>query len=117
MATIQPTIHLSGLARRLVMDGFLEEAEAFKAYDAAQKKRMQFVSYLVENKILKSRNIAWAGAQEFGVPRLIWMSWTWKPRRPTWLARSSSASTTPCRFSNAATGSISPFRPDQPRRH
>jgi type IV pilus assembly protein PilB len=68
MATIQPTIHLSGLARRLVMDGFLEEAEAFKAYDAAQKKRTQFVSYLVENKILKSRNIAWAGAQEFGVP-------------------------------------------------
>ena len=68
MATIQPTIHLSGLARRLVMDGFLEEAEAFKAYDAAQKKRAHFVTYLVENKILKSRNIAWAGAQEFGVP-------------------------------------------------
>ena len=68
MATIQPTIHLSGLARRLVMDGFLEETEAFKAYDAAQKKRTQFVTYLVENKILKSRNIAWAGAQEFGVP-------------------------------------------------
>ena len=68
MATIQPTIHLSGLARRLVMDGFLEEAEAFKAYDAAQKKHTQFVTYLVENKILKSRNIAWAGAQEFGVP-------------------------------------------------
>ena len=68
MATIQPTIHLSGLARRLVMDGFLEESEAFKAYDAAQKKHTQFVTYLVENKILKSRNIAWAGAQEFGVP-------------------------------------------------
>ena len=44
MATIQPTIHLSGLARRLVMDGLLEEAEAFKAYDAAQKKRTQFWS-------------------------------------------------------------------------
>jgi type IV pilus assembly protein PilB len=68
MATIQPTIHLSGLARRLVMDGFLEESEAFRAYDAAQKKHTQFVTYLVENKILKSRNIAWAGAQEFGVP-------------------------------------------------
>jgi type IV pilus assembly protein PilB len=68
MATTNPTIHLSGLARRLVMDGFLEESEAFKAYDAAQKKRIQFVTYLVENKILKSRNIAWAGSQEFGVP-------------------------------------------------
>jgi type IV pilus assembly protein PilB len=68
MATTNPTIHLSGLARRLVMDGFLEESEAFKAYDAAQKKRTHFVTYLVENKILKSRNIAWAGAQEFGVP-------------------------------------------------
>jgi type IV pilus assembly protein PilB len=68
MATINPTIHLSGLARRLVMDGFLDETEAFKAYDAAQKKRTQFVAYLVENKVLTSRNIAWSGAQEFGVP-------------------------------------------------
>jgi type IV pilus assembly protein PilB len=50
------------------MDGLLAEAEAAKAQESALKKRSHFVSYLVENKILKSRDIAWSGAQEFGVP-------------------------------------------------
>jgi len=68
MATINPTVHLSGLARRLVMDGLLDEAEAATAHETALKKRAHFVSYLVENKILNSRDIAWSGAQEFGVP-------------------------------------------------
>ena len=68
MATTNPTAHLSGLARRLVMDGLLNENEAATAHEAALKKRSHFVSYLVENKILKSRDIAWSGAQEFGVP-------------------------------------------------
>ena len=68
MATTNPTVHLSGLAHRLVMDGLLAESEATKAHETALKKRTHFVSYLVENKILKSRDIAWSGAQEFGVP-------------------------------------------------
>jgi type IV pilus assembly protein PilB len=68
MASTNPTIHLSGLARRLVMDGLIDEQEAFKAHEGALKKRQHFVSYLVENKILNSRDIAWSGAQEFGVP-------------------------------------------------
>jgi type IV pilus assembly protein PilB len=68
MATTNPTVNLSGLARRLVMDGLLEEGDAVKAHDLALKKRKHFVSYLVENKILKGRDIAWSGAQEFGVP-------------------------------------------------
>jgi type IV pilus assembly protein PilB len=68
MATTNPTAHLSGLARRLVMDGLLDEAEATKAHETALKKRTHFVSYLVESKILKSRDIAWSGSQEFGVP-------------------------------------------------
>ena len=68
MVTTNPTAHLSGLARRLVMDGLLDEAEATKAHETALKKRTHFVSYLVENKIISSRDIAWSGAQEFGVP-------------------------------------------------
>jgi len=68
MASTNPIIHLSGLARRLVMDGLIDEQEAFKAHEGALKKRQHFVSYLVENKILSSRDIAWSGAQEFGVP-------------------------------------------------
>ncbi|MGB5438748.1 MAG: type IV-A pilus assembly ATPase PilB [Gammaproteobacteria bacterium] len=68
MATTNPTVHLSGLARRLVMDGLLDETVATTAHEAALKKRTHFVSYLVENKILKSQDIAWSGSQEFGVP-------------------------------------------------
>jgi type IV pilus assembly protein PilB len=68
MAITNPTAHLSGLARRLVMDDLLEEGEAIRAHEAALKKRTHFVTYLVENKILKGRDIAWSGSQEFGVP-------------------------------------------------
>ena len=68
MATTNPTVNLSGLARRLVMDGLLNEEEAGKAHEMALKKRTHFVSYLVENKILSSKDIAWSGSQEFGVP-------------------------------------------------
>ncbi|MDB4308180.1 type IV-A pilus assembly ATPase PilB [Gammaproteobacteria bacterium] len=67
MATTNPTVNLSGLARRLVMDGLLNEEEAGKAHEMALKKRTHFVSYLVENKILSSKDIAWSGSQEFGV--------------------------------------------------
>jgi len=68
MATPNPTVNLSGLARRLVMDGLINENEATKAHEMALKKRTHFVSYLVDNKILSSQDIAWSGAQEFGVP-------------------------------------------------
>jgi len=68
MATPNPTTSLSGLARRLVMDGHLNEDQAAKAQEAALKKRAHFVSYLVENKLATSHDIAWSGAQEFGVP-------------------------------------------------
>ncbi len=68
MATTNPTVNLSGLARRLVMDGLLSEDEATAAHEAALKKRTHFVSHLVENKILASNEIARSGAHEFGVP-------------------------------------------------
>ena len=68
MATINPTANLSGLARRLVMDGLLDEEEASKAHEMSLKKRKHFVTYLVTNKILDGRDIAWSGSQEFGVP-------------------------------------------------
>ena len=68
MASVNPIVNLSGLARRLVMDGLIDETEATKAHEMALKKRTHFVSYLVDNKILSSQDIAWSGAQEFGVP-------------------------------------------------
>ena len=68
MVTTKPTIKLSGLAHRLVRDGLLSEEQAQHAYDAALKKRISFVTYLVENEILDSLEIAHAASQEFGVP-------------------------------------------------
>ena len=68
MASIQPTVNISGLARRLVYDNLLTEQQAQHAFQDALKKRAHFVSYLVENKILGSEEIAIAASQEFGVP-------------------------------------------------
>jgi type IV pilus assembly protein PilB len=70
MATSNPKIHLSGLARRLVQDNLLLEADAESAVAEANRKKIPFVTHLVEKKILGSREIAWAAAQEFGVPIL-----------------------------------------------
>jgi type IV pilus assembly protein PilB len=68
MASTNPTIHLGGLARRLVMDGLLDEATALDAHEKSIKKRQHFVSYLVSNNILNSSDIALSGSHEFGVP-------------------------------------------------
>lgn len=68
MAATNPQIRLTGLARRLVSDGFLQESDASSAQEAANRKRQPFVSYLVENQILDSREIALASCHEFGVP-------------------------------------------------
>ena len=62
------TIRLSGLARRLVSDNLLSEQDANTAQQAAKKASLAFVTYLVNNKILSSKNIAYVASQEFGVP-------------------------------------------------
>lgn len=68
MATATQKIALSGLPRRLVEDKLLSEEIAQKAVQESAKKRQQFVSYLVENKLLDSSSIALSASQEFGVP-------------------------------------------------
>lgn len=68
MATTSPKIHLSGLAHRLVQDGLITEEIIEEANTEAAKKKKTLVSYLVENKILGSGEIASAASQEFGVP-------------------------------------------------
>ncbi|MFW5452615.1 type IV-A pilus assembly ATPase PilB [Thioalkalivibrio sulfidiphilus] len=68
MSTPAASIPLSGLARRLVQDGLLPETEAGKAVEAAQKKRVPLVAYLVDNKLVESRRVAQAAAEEFGTP-------------------------------------------------
>ena len=70
MATPNPVVSLSGLARRLVQDGLLSDGNAQQAYQQALKNKIPFVTYLVQQRILPSRDIAVAAAQEFGVPLL-----------------------------------------------
>jgi type IV pilus assembly protein PilB len=68
MASSQPNIVLSGLARRLIQDGFLDENSAVDAVTYSQKNKLNLVSYLVEKNYADSRSIAVAASTEFGVP-------------------------------------------------
>lgn len=70
MATTTVRTTLTGLARRLVLDGLLADDKAQAAYAESQKKREPFVSYLVTNRLLDAPTIAASAAQEFGVPLL-----------------------------------------------
>jgi type IV pilus assembly protein PilB len=68
MATPTKKINLSGLARKLVLDGLLDEDKAQSAFEESLKKKKPFVSLVVENKLVPSSSIALAAAHEFGAP-------------------------------------------------
>jgi len=68
MSTPATSVNLSGLARKLVLDGLLEEEKAIEANEQAAKNKIPLVRYLVEKEILDSSSIAHAAAQEFGTP-------------------------------------------------
>jgi type IV pilus assembly protein PilB len=70
MATETTQIRLSGLANRLIKEQLLSRNATEQAYENALKQRVPFVQHLVKNKLLDSRRIALAAAQEFGVPLL-----------------------------------------------
>ena len=70
MATPGAKIQFSGLARKLVHDGLISDAQAQEAFEAATRNKVPFVSYLVDKKIAGSRQIAQSAAEEFGVPLL-----------------------------------------------
>ena len=68
MAVSSNRVPLSGLARRLIADGLLEEEAAGLAFQEALAKKTPFVKFLVENGIVDGRAIAHAASSEFGVP-------------------------------------------------
>jgi len=70
MATPSSQVMLSGLARKLVIDRLLTEADAVKAQEQSTRKKVPFVTYLVENNLINSKVLAIAASQEFGVPLL-----------------------------------------------
>lgn len=68
MAVTTTNVHLGGLARKLVLDGLLEQEAAQQAHLDALKEKMPLVSYLVVNDIVSGDKIAHAASQEFGIP-------------------------------------------------
>ncbi|MBV2097097.1 MAG: type IV-A pilus assembly ATPase PilB, partial [Candidatus Thiodiazotropha sp. (ex Codakia orbicularis)] len=68
MATTNPKVNLSGLARCLIQDGLISEEQAETAFSEALKKKVPFVTFLVENGILESIDIAISASRGFGVP-------------------------------------------------
>lgn len=61
-------VGITGIARRLVLDGHLAEADARKALDEATKAKQPVHKYLLEKKLASSAQIAGANAVEFGMP-------------------------------------------------
>lgn len=59
---------LSGLARRLVSDGLLDQELARRALAQASKEKVPFVQHLVNNATLDARTIARIASEEFGTP-------------------------------------------------
>ncbi len=61
-------VGITGIARRLVMDGALEEGAAREAMAAASAERKPIAAYLTEKKLVASPAMAAANSVEFGVP-------------------------------------------------
>lgn len=70
MATGTPRIKLGGLADRLVRDQLLTEEQALQAIEDAAKKKVLLVQHLIAESLVEPVRIAYAAAQEFGVPLL-----------------------------------------------
>ena len=70
MAVSSSQIPLSGLARHLVACDVLDEPKARDAVTKAAKAKVPLVSYLVENKLAGSQEIAQVASKEFGMPLL-----------------------------------------------
>ncbi|WP_226469112.1 type IV-A pilus assembly ATPase PilB [Luteimonas panaciterrae] len=61
-------VGITGIARRLVLDGVLDEATARNALDTATRERKQIAAYLRENKLVTAAQMAAANSIEFGMP-------------------------------------------------
>ena len=59
---------MGGLARRLVSDKLIEEAQVLSAINLAADENIPLVSHLVNNQLVESRQLAIVAAEEFGAP-------------------------------------------------
>ena len=63
-------IALSGLAKQLVLAELLTEQSAQHAYQQAQRSKTSLVNYLVQNKLVKSQQVAEIACEHFGMALL-----------------------------------------------
>ncbi|MEO6172471.1 MAG: type IV-A pilus assembly ATPase PilB [Arenimonas sp.] len=59
---------ITGITRRLVLDGVLNEADARRALDESAKQKKQVHLFLLEQRLVSQTQIAAANAVEFGMP-------------------------------------------------
>lgn len=70
MSTPAQTMRIGGLARRLITDGLISEADASKAQLQAREERASLTSHLVKNDYVKASELANCASLEFGIPLL-----------------------------------------------
>ncbi|QFS87795.1 MULTISPECIES: type IV-A pilus assembly ATPase PilB [unclassified Marinobacter] len=67
MASSNRNVTLTGLARRFVDDGLLDEETAKDAFLQASQNRIPLITYLTQNNLADSSKLAFSAAMEFGV--------------------------------------------------
>ena len=67
MASSNRNVTLTGLARRFVEDGLLDEDVAKDAFLQASNNRIPLITYLTHNDLADCRKLAFSAAMEFGV--------------------------------------------------
>ena len=67
-ATSANLMGITGIARRLVLDGAMDEAAARKAMDAATAAKMPLAAYIADKRLANPAALAAANSMEFGMP-------------------------------------------------
>ncbi len=68
MAVSAPSSPLTGLPRRLVQDGIIQEEAILQAIEDARKDKTSLVAHIIAKNLAESRKVALAASHEFGVP-------------------------------------------------
>ena len=68
VAAVQQMIGLRGLARRLVVEGIIDEKTGLEAQEAATKSRIPLHRYLISKNLADATTVASSAAAEFGLP-------------------------------------------------
>src|SRR5688500_3450052 len=63
-------VGITGIARRLVLDGALEDTVARQALAAASAQKQPITAYLADKRLVTPGQLAAANSVEFGVPLL-----------------------------------------------